>query len=185
MAAAGEPIPSVLIGVDPNRNSDFCWTEYKDHRTNRDGAYGPHAYAWKGDAPFCVPETQTYRKIIDTNPIHCVVEFHCPAWFISMPITARPENIDLAEKARWIAGRELSKRCVFQPPHSRRIDHYALGPLTWMGRAPFLIQYGARDRYGMLVELPGTFRSDTYATLTVTEMAATTAWAAIQAFTQD
>ena len=172
-------------GVDPNRNSDFYWSEYSDYRTNKEGIYGPHAYAWKGDGPFCLPETQAYKKIIDSNPIHCVVEFHCPAWFISMPVTARPKNIDLAERARWLASQELGKRCVFQRPRSPRIDHYSLGPLTWMARTPFLIQYGARGRYGMLVELPGTFSSDTSATLTLTEIAATTAWAAIQAFAEE
>lgn len=172
-------------GVDPNRNAEFGWEGYTDHRTNKDGEYGPHAYGWKGDAPFCVPETQTYKQIIDHYPIHCVIEFHCPAWFISMPATARPDNVDLAEEAKWLFAQELGRRCLFQPRHRRSVGPYALGPLVWMAWSPLLLQYGAQGRYGMLVELPGTFSSDGYASLPVSEIAATTVWAAIRAYSRE
>ncbi|MEW6357221.1 MAG: M14 family zinc carboxypeptidase [Planctomycetota bacterium] len=169
-------------GVDINRNSSYCWETYTSKELGK-GAdeYDDSSWKWKGAAPFSEPESQTYKKIVESNDIYCLIDLHCTAHFVSLPTTARVDNDAKVAALRRIFRREFAGRYIAEVPEVPGIGQYGLGRMTWMGDAPFLLQYGAKDRYGVLLELPGCY-SGTYGTVMQTDVAATACMAAIEAY---
>ncbi|NOZ23774.1 MAG: hypothetical protein GXP25_22075 [Planctomycetes bacterium] len=169
-------------GVDINRNSSYCWESYTRKEPGKGAdAYDDSSWKWKGPAPFSEAEAQTYRKIVDTGNIQCLIDVHCTAHFLGLPTTSGPENDAKAAALRRIFRRNFAGRYVAEVPVVPGIVQYRLGPMMWMGETPCLLQYSAKDRYGVLLELPGCY-SATYGTVMQTDIVATACMAAIEAY---
>ena len=166
--------------VDVNRNGDCGWAAYQYKGAGKEAAYDRRSTKWKGAAPFSEPEAQTYKKIIDTNRVHCVVDFHSLLHIISAPSTARPDNDAQPAAIRAAFQRRYRDRYVFGFPDGHGVRQYRLGRTQWMGEVPYLIQYGAKGHHGMLIETPGCY-SGTYATVMQTEVVAAACMAAAEA----
>ena len=173
-------------GVDLNRQGDYGWNEFQGKDSNGDGKYGPRDYDWKGAAPLAEPEAKTYQRIVQAKNLHCLLDFHGNGSSKSnkvgvLPATAKEDNNFRACEMQWLANQRLRGRYVLQQQDEEACSPYLLDRVYPGGQTPFLMNTGARDRYGLLVELTAGY-ADSYASVLQTEVTCTVCRALFEAF---
>jgi len=173
-------------GVDLNRQGEYCWKEFKGRDSNGDGQYGRGDYDWKGSAPFCEPESQTYRRIADRKDLHCLLDFHGNSSGTSnkvgiLPASAAEDNTVRAYELQWLANQRLRRRYVLRQSQEKEFTPYLLERVYAGGNTPFLMNTAARGRYGLLVELTAGYL-DSYGTVLQTEVTCSICRALFEAF---
>jgi len=162
-------------GVDLNRQGDYRWELYPGRDSNKDGTYGPGDSDWKGTGPFCEPEAQTYRRIVQSPNLHCLLDFHGNSSGAGnnkvafAAATAREDNQIRALDLQRLVNQRLRRRYVLRQSMEKVFTPYLLEHVGLDGGRPLLMNTGARDRYGLLVELTAGY-PDTYGTVLQTEV---------------
>lgn len=173
-------------GVDLNRQGDQSWAEYGGRRRPDGAPYGPAASDWKGDAPFCEPEAQVYRRIAARKDLYCVLDFHGNSTagnnkLAILPFTAAEENIVRGNDLVWLVNQRLRRRYLLRQSQEKDFAPYVIERVYGDANRPVLINTSARGRYGVLVELTAGY-PDTYGTVLQTEVTATICQALFEAF---
>jgi len=161
-------------GVDCNRQGDCQWEKNKGRDSNNDGTYGPTDYDWKGTAPFCEPEAQTYRRIVQSPRLHCILDFHgnssAPNNELAiLPVTAREDNQVRALDLQAIVNGRRARRYILMQSDEKEFSPYRLERIHFNSGRPVLMNTAARDRYGICVELTAGY-GDSYGTVLQTEV---------------
>ena len=173
-------------GVDLNRQGDQSWDRYQGRDSNGDGRYGPGDYDWKGDRPFCEPEAETYRRIVSAANLYCTLDFHGNSSATNnrvgfAPLTARDDCLLRALDLQEMVNQRLRGRFLLRQNDQAECEPYLLERVTLDSDRPTLHNTGARDRYGLLVELTAGY-ADSYGTLLQTEVTSEVCRALFQAF---
>lgn len=161
-------------GVDLNRQGDLNWERFAGKDSNKDGLYGPHDYDWKGTAPFSEPETQVYRKIVGRPELYCLLDYHGNSGARDnklgfTPFTGHPDNELMALEVQRIANARLRGRHLLRQSDEEAPSPYLLDVLRPDGDRPMLINSGARDRFGLLIELTAGY-PESYGTVLQTDV---------------
>ena len=161
-------------GVNLNLNGSSFWKEFTGSGSNRDGTNGPGQPYWKGKSPFSEPETKIFRKICDEHTIHCLVDFHGNAnarynKMVVLPVTGAKDNMNKARMATQYLNAALKDRYIFKQNSENVFSQYLFKEPLFGGRAPFLINYAASDRYGFLIETTAGYPGS-YATVMQTDV---------------
>ena len=160
--------------VDLNRQGDYCWEQYAGRDSNHDGRYGPGDYDWKGESPFCEPESQTYRRIVQAPNLHCTLDFHGNTSaqdnkIAIVPVTAREDCMWRVLDLQDLVNHRLRMRYILRQNSETSCSPYLLDHVHTDSARPVLQNTGARGRYGMLVELTAGY-PDSYGTVLQTEV---------------
>ncbi len=163
-------------GVDLNRQGDDLWDTFRGRDSNQDGVWGPGDYDWKGSAPFTEPEARVYQRIVANPNLHCLLDFHGNTAVTSnklaiLPTTAKPENELLALDVQRLANERLRGRHLLRQNEENQVSPYLLDHIRLNQGTPTLLNSGARNRYGMLIELTAGYR-DSYGTVLQTDVTA-------------
>jgi len=162
-------------GVDLNRQGDYAWEEFQGRDSTEDGTWGPGDYDWKSTAPFCEPEAQTYKAIIDkAQNLYCVLDFHGNTSATSnkiaiLPATADPGNQVRALDLQYLANDRLRGRHLLRQNAEETFSQYLLDRVSTSGSTPFLMNTSARDRFGVLIEVTAGY-GETYGTVLQTDV---------------
>ena len=161
-------------GVDLNRQGDHQWEQFQGRDSNKDGVWGPGDYDWKGTAPFSEPEAQAYRRIVEAPEMYCLLDFHGNTSATSnklgiLPITARPDNDLMALDLQHIVNQRLRGRHLLRQSDEEMASQYLLDHVRPGGGIPFLMNTGARDRFGLLIELTAGY-GNSYGTVLQTDV---------------
>ena len=163
-------------GVDLNRQGDYLWEQFQGRDSNEDGTWSPGDYDWKGARPFCEPEAQTYKAILDrAKNLHCVLDYHGNPTATSnkvgiLPATAHPDNELRALELQYVANERLRGRHLLRQNREETYSQYLLDRVVMGGNRPYLINTSARGRYGILIELTAAYASS-YGTVLQTDVA--------------
>ena len=176
-------------GVDLNRNISPFWDNYTGLDTNQDGIYGPWDFDWKGKSPSSEPETKIYKKICDCHNIFCILDFHgnANARYNKMgvlPVTGKKENSNKAKEFQKIFNDQMKDRYVLRQNSENGFSQYILKSTSTGGSAPFLLNYGAKGRYGVLIETSAGY-PDSYGTIMQTDFVTETCLAAIRTYSKE
>ena len=162
-------------GVDLNRQGDYAWEGFQGRDSTEDGTWGPGDYDWKSTAPFCEPEAQTYKAIVDkAQNLYCVLDFHGNTSATSnkiaiLPATADPDNQLAAWDLQYLANERLRGRHLLRQNAEETFSQYLLDRVSTSGSTPFLMNTSARDRFGLLIELTAGY-GETYGTVLQTDV---------------
>ena len=163
-------------GVDLNRQGDYQWGEFTGRDSNEDGTWSPGDYDWKGAGPFCEPETQTYKAIVDrAENLYCVLDYHGNSSATSnkvaiLPQTGHAENELRALDLQYLANGRLAGRHLLRQNDEETFSQYLLTRVVTGAGYPYLMNTAARDRFGMLIELTAGY-SESYGTVLQTDVA--------------
>ena len=162
-------------GVDLNRQGDYRWEQFQGRNSNKDGAWSPGDYDWKGTSPFSEPESRTYKAIIDRAAnLYCVLDYHGNSSASSnkvgiLPVCAQPDNQLCAMDLQQIANRRLAGRHILRQNDEETFSQYLLTRVRMGGGIPFLINTSARERFGLLIELTAGY-PESYGTVLQTDV---------------
>ncbi len=162
-------------GVDLNRQGDYRWEEFSGRDSNDDGAWSPGDYDWKGESPFCEPESRTYRAIVEgAENLYCLLDYHGNSSATSnkvgiLPQTAREDNEIRALDLRQIANRRLAGRHLLHQNGEETVSQYLLDRVVMGGGNPYLMNTAARNRFGLLIELTAGY-GESYGTVLQTDV---------------
>ena len=161
-------------GVDLNRQGDYQWQQFQGRDGNKNGVWDPGDYDWKGTAPFTEPEARIYRRIVAKPTLYCLLDFHGNSSATNnklaiLPVTAAPENELLALDLQRLANERLRGRHLLWQNDEKQASQYLLDHVRLNEGTPVLMNTGARDRYGLLVELTSGYR-DSYGTVLQTDV---------------
>ena len=175
-------------GVDLNRNISPFWDNYTGLDTNQDGIYGPGDFDWKGRSPSSELETKIYKKICDSHNIFCVLDFHGNAnarynKIGVLPVTGKKENNYKAKEFQKIFNDQMKDRYILRQNSENGFSQYVLKSVSTGGNAPFLLNYGAKDRYGFLIETSAGY-PDSYGTIMQTDFVTEACLAAIRTYSK-
>lgn len=142
--------------------------------SDKDGAWGPFDYDWKGTAPLTEPEARVYRSIAAHKDLYCILDFHGNSSATAnkvaiLPATARPDNALRAADLQQIANARLRGRHLLRQDAEERCSQYLLDRVASGGDVPFLMNTSARERYGLLIEVTAGYASS-YGTLLQTDV---------------
>ncbi|MDA3925697.1 MAG: M14 family zinc carboxypeptidase [Kiritimatiellae bacterium] len=161
-------------GVDLNRQGDHQWERYQGRDSNKNGKYGPNDYDWKGSAPLSEPEAQVYHKIAMLPNLYCLLDYHSNSGAKSnklgiLPAVGHPENELMAFEMQEIVNARLRGRHLLRQNQEDTPSQYLLDNVIMGSDTPFLMNTGARNKFGILVELTGIYR-ESYGTLLQTDV---------------
>jgi hypothetical protein len=162
-------------GVDLNRQGDHAWEHFEGRDSNDDGTWSPGDYDWKGASPFCEPEAQTYKAILQrAKNLYCVLDYHGNASARSnkvgiLPATAHPDNELRAFDLQYLANESLRGRHLLRQNDEETFSQYLLTRVVMGGDRPYLINTSARGRFGILIELTAGY-SSSYGTVLQTDV---------------
>jgi len=162
-------------GVDLNRQGDHRWEEFTGRDSNEDGTWSPGDYDWKGTGPFCEPESETYKAIIDRAAnLHCVLDYHGNSSAKSnkigiLPATGQQGNELRAMDLQYITNQRLAGRHLLRQNDEETFSQYLLTRVRVGGNMPYLMNTSARDRFGVLIELTAGY-AESYGTVLQTDV---------------
>lgn len=161
-------------GVDLNRQGDYLWSEFQGTPKTKGGKWEPGCYDWKGAAPFCEPEAQTYKRIVEAPNLYCLLDYHGNTSATSnkvgvLPPTARDDNELRAFDMQSCANDRLRGRFILKQTDEPSFSPYRLDRVYLGGPTPLLMNTGARGRHGILVELTAGYGSS-YGTVLQTDV---------------
>jgi len=154
-------------GVDLNRNFDFQWEEYEVQHPHQDVPQ-PWDYDWKGPSPASESETKILQRIIDTNEIACVVDFHsASSTAFAKPMRPDDAILDLVylEVVRNLKDRYIRVLWGTEGKHVQLTIDY----LVSLRAAPELVNYASKRGLAFLVETIGN-RDETHGIVMHTDM---------------
>ena len=162
-------------GVDLNRQGDCQWERFTGRDSNKDGQWSPGDYDWKGTAPFAEPEAQVYRKIIGLPNLYCLLDYHGNTGAKSnkiglLPVSAHPDNELMALDLQRIANGRLRGRHLLRQSDEETASQYLLDRIYADGARPVLMNSGARDKFGLIIELTAGY-GNSYGTVLQTDVA--------------
>ncbi len=161
-------------GVDLNRQGDYRWERFQGRDSNEDGVWGPGDYDWKGTAPFSEPEARVYRRIVEAPNLYCILDYHGNTSARSnklgiLPVTAHPDNELMAFDLQHIVNERLRGRHLLRQNDEETVSQYLLDRVRMGGSIPYLMNTGARDRFGVLIELTAGY-GESYGTILQTDV---------------
>ena len=161
-------------GVDLNRQGDYQWERFRGRDSNQDGVWGPGDYDWKGTAPLSEPEARVYAKIADLPNLYCILDYHGNTSVRSnklaiLPVTAHPDNELRAMDLQRIANERLRGRHLLRQNDEETVSQYLLDRMRPNSGIPGLMNTGARDKFGLLIELTAGY-GESYGTVLQTDV---------------
>lgn len=175
--------------VDLNRNGGEWWDAFRGRDSNKDGAYGPGDYDWKGPGPFSEAETQTLRSVCERLKLYATLDFHGNAGgrgnnrLVVMPLTARDDNEERVDAAVRAFNAAIRDRYVFLEASRPAVEQYEIEAVQMDSQRPTLIQTASKGRYGFLCEVPAGYPG-TYGLVTQTDIVIETCLAFFGAYRQ-